>query len=109
MAKTWMAGTSPAMTDRDQPQTKRPAARPVFSLPAGLASFGRAPCGCRGAFDRFLRGVLGVAHGLLALALPFLTPAFALHAVGTGGFTDALLALADRLVGGALDLVARAT
>src|SRR5512141_2445525 len=52
-----------------------------------------------------LRGFLGVAHSLLALALYFLDHAFALQTIGTGGFTDALLGLADRFVGGTLDLV----
>ena len=52
-----------------------------------------------------LGGFLGVADGLLALALHFLDHAFALKTVGTGGFADALLGLADRFVGGALDLV----
>src|ERR1700688_2783342 len=58
-----------------------------------------------GLVDGVLGGFLGVAHGLLALALDFLNGAFALHLVGTDGFADALLGLADGLVGGALDLV----
>ena len=56
-----------------------------------------------------LGGLLGVADGLLALALDFLDHAFALQAIGTGGFADALLGLADGFVGGALDLVCRCT
>src|SRR5512141_474613 len=59
--------------------------------------------------DGVLGGFLGVADGLLALALDFLNHAFALQAVGTDGFADALLGLADRLIGGAFNLVCRAT
>src|SRR5690349_2381060 len=83
-------------------KTKRPAAKPVLSLQRTTPLLRRALGGVGGTIDRFLRGVFGVAHGLLALALHFLDHAFALQAIGTGGFTDALLGLADGLVGGAL-------
>ena len=56
--------------------------------------------------DRVLGRILGITHRLLALALHFLDGAFALQAIGAGGFADALLGLADGFVGGALDLSA---
>jgi hypothetical protein len=59
--------------------------------------------------DGILCRFLGVAQSLLALALDFLNRALALKLVGTDGFADALLGLADGLVGGAFNLVCRAT
>jgi hypothetical protein len=49
--------------------------------------------------------LLGIADGLLALALDFLNHAFAFQPIGAGGFADALFGLADRFIGRALDLV----
>src|SRR6202012_2078241 len=52
-----------------------------------------------------LGGLLGITHGLLTLALGLLDHAFALQAIGSGGFANALLGLAHCLVGRSLDLV----
>jgi hypothetical protein len=65
-------------------------------------------CGGR-LVDGILCRFLGVAQGLLALAFDFLNRALALQLVGTDGFADALLGLADSFVGGAFNLVCRAT
>ena len=89
-------------------QTKGPASRPVLWLTVRSVlvrcTFRRG----RSAIHGILRGILGIAHGLLALTLHFLDDAFALQAIGPGGFANALLGLADRLVRGALDLVSGA-
>ena len=65
-------------------------------------------CGSR-LVDGVLCRFLGVAQGLLALAFDFLNRALALQLVGTDGFADTLLGLADSFVGGAFNLVCRAT
>src|SRR4051812_34185549 len=65
--------------------------------------------GVGGLVEGVLGGFLGIAHRLLALALHFLHRAFALQAIVVGGLANALLGLADGFVGGAFDLVCRAT
>src|ERR1700682_3352802 len=62
-----------------------------------------------GLVDGILCRFLGVAQSLLALAFDFLNRALALKFVGTDGFADARLGLADGFVGGAFNLVCRAT
>src|SRR4051794_38610419 len=59
--------------------------------------------------DGVLGRFLGVADGLLALALHLLDHAFAFKTVGACRLTNALLGLADSLVAGALDLVSGCT
>jgi hypothetical protein len=65
-------------------------------------------CGGR-LVDGILCRFLGVAQVLLDLALDLLNRALALQLVGTDGFADTLLGLADSFVGGAFNLVCRAT
>src|ERR1700753_2901681 len=43
--------------------------------------------------------LLGIAHGLLRVALAFLDQAFALQLLGANGLADALFGLADGFVG----------
>src|ERR1700760_2241815 len=78
--------------------------------PAGLSFLKLQPSGSEFlvrlggcAVDRILGGFLGIAQRLLAFALYLLDRAFALQAIGAGGFANALLGLADGFVGSALD------
>src|SRR3954453_4794785 len=80
-------------------------------VPCRLTGFlSELPVRSRGSLvDRVLGGFLGVAEGLLALALDFLHGTFALQPVGTGSLADALLGLAHGFVGRAFNLVCRAS
>src|SRR6185437_9379815 len=92
--------------------TRKEKDRPRAAGPSLLELWGRSELLVRGsgcAVDRFLGRFLGIAECLLALALDLLDRAFALQAIGTDGFADALLGLADGFVGRALDLVAGGT
>src|ERR1700739_4778489 len=84
-------------------QKKRPAAMgrsfPPQTPARGLELLVR--CGRR-AIDRILGGLLGIAQRLLAFALCLLDRAFALQAIGAGGFADALLGFTHDFVGSAL-------
>src|SRR6187399_1936178 len=100
-----MAGTSPAMTNECNKKTGPKRDRPFHSHQSRrLRSeilVRRRGCLVHGV----LGGFLGIAHGLLALALHFLDHAFALKTVRASGFADALFRLAEGLVGCTLDLV----
>src|SRR5688500_13398140 len=72
--------------------------------PQGRPSTGR-PCSPNSVVGLLLEGVLGLLAGLLQVGLALLGLALVLHALVVGGGAELLLGLAQRALGGVLQLV----